>query len=307
MHPDVDVIVFNEAFMGGCFASGGQSLDFRDILSFYGFTEYTMTVGNVPKFPKVENGGVFIASKWPITRTRRHVYTYSERTTADSLSQKGTVYAKVEKNVGGETKNYHIFGTHLQAFERRNSSLVRVLQAQEMYNFKEEQNIPNGEAVIYAGDLNADQINDPEHAEEVIGELRGIVPPIVGEYQSSYNRGINDIFLNTPSTGSWIDYALYSSEHLIPTKSTLQVVRPRGQEPFRVCLNAIPPGYSYPESARCLRSKEITDLADHFAVMGTFDFGDGIWTTTPARKFYLTFFVPTVTLIVYQLQGHCKT
>ncbi|KAJ8044998.1 hypothetical protein HOLleu_07913 [Holothuria leucospilota] len=280
LHADVDVIVFNEAFMGGCFASGEAPLTLRDILEYYGFSEYTRTVGFIPTRTKPENGGVFIASKWPITKERRHVYEHSERTTADSLSQKGTVYAEIEKTVGNETRKYHIFGTHLQAFERRNSSLVRVLQAQEMYDFKEAQNIGPGEAVIYAGDLNADQINRPEHAEEVIGTLQAVVPEIVGEYQSSYNTGINDIFLDVPSDGSWLDYALYSAEHLLPSRSTLQVVRPRSRKPFRACLNALPPRHVYPESSSCLRSKEITDLADHFAVMGTFDFGDGLWTTT---------------------------
>ncbi|KAJ8044997.1 hypothetical protein HOLleu_07912 [Holothuria leucospilota] len=278
IHPDVDVIVFNEVFMGGCFATGSEQLTFRDILTEYGFTEFTRTVGIIPVPTQPENGGVFIASKWPILRERSRVFAAFERTTADSLSQKGVVYARIEKSVNSVNMRYHVFGTHLQSSERQNSSLVRILQAREMYEFQRSQNIPSSEAVIYAGDLNADFIADPTYADEVIAELKSTIPPIVGRLSTTYDRDNNDVFSDRSSGASWYDYAVYSNEHLQPTRTALRAIRPRAS-PFTVCFSAVSINPTYPDTRFCVTERTITDLSDHYAVMGTFDFGDGDWST----------------------------
>src|SRR5690554_355735 len=57
----------------------------------------------------IEDGGVAIVSRWPIEEQIQYVY--KEGCGADYLSNKGFVYARINKN--GE--NYHVIGTHAQA------------------------------------------------------------------------------------------------------------------------------------------------------------------------------------------------
>ncbi|XP_071504984.1 sphingomyelinase C-like [Diadema antillarum] len=274
LHPDVDVIVFNEVFMGGCFSVYNESMEeseltIRDILDQYGFIHYTETVGSPPQPPrKLENGGVFIASRWPILREDSFVYNESVPLTADDISGKGAVYVQIEKSVGGESKTYHVLGTHLQATQRANADAVRVAQATQMYELMRKQNIPAGEPVIYAGDLNAR--NGTQHGHDVISALHSEVPDIVGERIYTYD-GVENTLLN--STGqSWIDYVLYSTFHLQPVYATLEVVRPMSSQPFDVCMLSLSPFPTYPFSERCLLEISTWDLADHYAVLGVFDF-----------------------------------
>lgn len=278
--PEVDVIVFNEVFMGGCFASGDNQLTLRDILTEYGFSEHTRTVGFVPTPSQPQSGGVFIASKWPISRERLRVFEATERTTPDSLTQKGVVYARVDKTVNSETRTYHIFGTEMQSTNRRNSSLVRILQAKDIYDLMDSQPISSSDAVIYAGDFNADRIDDTDHVNEVIGELRASVPQIVGSISATYDEDKNDVFGDRAGSDAfWYDYVLYSDEHLQPNRSALRVLRPRAS-PFTVCMAAASINPAYPDSRFCATDRTITDLSNHFPVMGTFDFGDGQWSTS---------------------------
>ncbi|XP_072024488.1 sphingomyelinase C-like [Amphiura filiformis] len=271
LHPDVDVIVFNEVFMGGCFAD--DSLTIRDIIHEHGFVHYTGTVGEPVTPRKPENGGVFIASRWPIKVEKQHVYENSQKGTADAVSGKGCMYAQIEKTVDNQNKVYHIFGTHLQAQNGTSIDQVRVLQAGEMHAFMQDQDIPADEPVIYAGDLNADKINNVNHAADILMTLEANLPPIVGELDSTYDTEINDIFFEVDDYVAWLDYALYSDIHVHPTWSALEVVRPRYSEPFPVCMAAINPRHTYPDSELCFISKSIRDLSDHFAVLGVFDYG----------------------------------
>nr|XP_054759907.1 sphingomyelinase C-like [Lytechinus pictus] len=273
-HPDVDVIVFNEAFMGGCFSEfnstiGASILTFRDILTQYGFIYYTNTVGDPPQIPKLENGGVFIASRWPIIKEDNCIYTDSVMATADAISGKGAVYAKVEKTVDGTSMTYHILGTHLQATSRPTADIVRVSQAEEMHELMMKQNIPDDEPVIYAGDLNAR--NGTRHGNNVMQALDAAIPNFIGDRIYTYDGPENDLLVSNGT--SWIDYAVFSKSHLQPSSSTLEVVRPRSQEPFDVCMLSLAVVPTYANSERCLLNMTVTDLADHYAVMGVFDFG----------------------------------
>ena len=279
LQPDLDVIVFNEVFMGGCFAEN-DTLTLRDILHEHGFVYYTKNVGEPVSFPKVENGGVFIASRWPIKKEAQIVYKNAERGTADYFSGKGCMYAQVEKTVDLGSKTYHIFGTHLQAQNGSSNDEVRVLQAGEIHTFMLEQNIPADEPVIYAGDLNADKIGNADHAAEVLMTLQANLPQIVGEFKATYDTELNDVFFESDDSYQWLDYALFSDNHAHPTKATLQVLRPLSPEHVPVCMAAISPDHTYPDSDLCFISKRIRDLSDHFPVLGVFDYADEPESTT---------------------------
>ena len=275
LHPDVDAIVFNEVFMGGCFAIfnttvGASVMNLRDILVQYGFVYFTKNVGETRELPKFENGGVFIASRWPITKYDSVIYTSSVPLTADALSAKGSMYARIEKTIGEVTKTYHVLGTHLQATGRPTADEVRVNQSTEMHELMLKQNISPNEPVIYAGDLNCN--NGSDHAVDVIGALDATVPRRIGERIYTSDGEENDL---KDSTGkSWIDYALYSNLHRQPSSATIQVVRPMSPEPFEVCMTALATYPVYPNSSACLETTMTQDLADHYAVMGVFEYDD---------------------------------
>ncbi|XP_071963890.1 sphingomyelinase C-like [Antedon mediterranea] len=272
MHPEVDVICFNEVFMGGCFSN--SSLTIRDILTQYGFVYYTETVGTPTTILKPENGGVFIVSRWPIIRKAQHVYDNAAYSTTDFLSGKGAMYVEIEKTVKNISRRYHVLGTHLQAQERFETQSVRVAQAKEMYMFKRRQSIPADEPVMYVGDLNCDWVDTQNHAEDVINTLHSSEPERIGELNYTYDRSLNDVFPGTPiedKTSQWLDYALYSNEHLLPDSSSVQVIRPLAQ-PFEICSVSLFPGYRFPDEQRCRRTRVMSDLSDHFPVLGHFIF-----------------------------------
>ncbi|KAJ8045000.1 hypothetical protein HOLleu_07915 [Holothuria leucospilota] len=280
-HPDLDAIIFNEAFMGGCIAGfnlsySGEKLTFRDILHEYGFKYITATIGNPPTPRKFENGGIFIASKWPILEEDNVIYEATQPLTADDLSQKGASYAKIQKTVGSMSRVYHVLGTHLQATDNIGSDNVRRNQAREMHGLMLSKNIPPHEPVIYGGDLNADRFSDL--AADIFEILDASMPVIVGDQNYTKDKTINDIY-DGKGSQKWIDYVLYSNAHLQPSKlATVQVVIPKTDDPFGVCLDEVRvwPRPLFADNPRCRKTKNITDLADHFAVMGHFQYEEDV-------------------------------
>lgn len=289
-HPDLDAIIFNEAFMGGCIGGfnlsySGEKLTFRNVLKEYGFSYITATIGNSPTLRKFENGGIFIASKWPILEEDNVIYEATQPLTADDLSQEGASYAKILKTVDSVSRVYHVLGTHLQATDNIGSDNVRRNQAREMHELMLSKNIPPHEPVIYGGDLNADRLS--ELGADIFEILDASMPEIVGEQQYTKDKSINDIY-DGGSSQKWIDYVLYSNAHLQPNSATTQVVIPKSDQPFGVCLDEfrVWPRPLYSDNSRCRTVKNITDLADHFAAMGSFAYPEDveIVTTLPPSK-----------------------
>ncbi|MEU7647921.1 sphingomyelin phosphodiesterase [Streptomyces huasconensis] len=101
-----------------------------------------------------EDGGVTVLSKWPITRKEQYVY--KDACGSDAYSNKGFVYAVLDVN-GTKT---HVVGTHAQSTDpgcgSGEAAATRAKQFKEMDAFLDAKNIPAGEQVIVAGDLNVD-------------------------------------------------------------------------------------------------------------------------------------------------------
>nr|XP_054759906.1 sphingomyelinase C 2-like [Lytechinus pictus] len=294
MHPDIDVIVFNEVFMGGCFAPFNNTIEtsiltIRNILDQYGFIYYTDTVGVGEPFPKIENGATFIASRWPIVKNDSRVFDIAE---PYSWMAKGVVYAMINKTVAGQSVMYHVFGTHMQAFRTPNADYVRVAQATIIHDFMLEQDIGDDEPVIFGGDLNA-RLNTT-NGDDVVDALDATLPTIIGELNVTYDHENNDVFDENNDTNWWLDYVLYSRSHIQPEAATIQVVRPRMSTPLEVCSTAVSPFPSYPNSDQCVEIKNITDLSDHYAVLGTLQYRidfltpTDFQTTTDSGTGYLT-------------------
>ncbi|XP_070564894.1 sphingomyelinase C-like [Ptychodera flava] len=274
--PDVDVIVFNEVFMGGCFADSGKDLDLRELLRYHGFIYYTATVGEADcQFqvaPNVENGGVIVASRWPIL--------YEEETIFEHFVDidgmffcKGVMYAKIEKTVNEESRLYHVFGTHMQAYRGEANDETRVEQAKEIYEFMNTFDIPENESVIYAGDFNADAKANAQNAIDVMEAMHATVPRLIGDYDYTFDRINNDLRLENDSYVSFLDYVVYSNEHLLPDEetATLEVLRVR-DDWFDMCEQSPRRRHVYPNSEECMQTISVGDLSDHYAVRGILNY-----------------------------------
>ncbi|XP_077862277.1 sphingomyelinase C-like [Saccoglossus kowalevskii] len=291
--PDLDVIIFNEVFMGGCFP---EELDLLELLNYHGFIHNTATVGlDSCQFvdpPKVENGGVFISSRWPILYEEELVY--ESFTDVDgTFFCKGAMYAKIEKTIDDESQLYHIFGTHMQAYTGEENDKVRVEQAAELYNFMTTFNIPDDEPVIYGGDFNADSLANIQNAIDVLDELHATMPPNIGELQWTLDRIGNDFRRDNTSYRSWLDYVVFSYEHAIPEEATVEVLRHR-DEWYDVCMQAWPRRYVYPWADECKDVWTVGDLSDHYAVRGVIQYSREIPETSKA----CVNFISTCTLMV---------
>jgi PKD repeat protein len=169
-HADVsghDVLVLQEAF------SGHHTDELLRLLN----TEYpyrTRTVGDVT-LPDATftNGGVLIASKWPIVEAE-HVFRAKSGFWDDERASKGVIYGRVNK--GGV--RYHVFGTHLDAHNGDGDHDARRAQLLEMRNFALEQLQDDHDPVLFAGDFNIDKNLNPGGTYDLILErLEATLPP----------------------------------------------------------------------------------------------------------------------------------
>jgi len=253
----IDVIVFNESFVGVC----APGLRMSDMLAYYGW-HYSLP--RLSTWWKPSNGGIFIASKWPIVASQNMVY--EACSASDCLAAKGVQYAKIEKNVGGRSKTFHVFGTHLQGYRGTNVAGVRREQLQEMAEFVTQQRIPADEPVLLAGDFN---IRGPAGVsfQELVDILRVTVPTVVGGRRATMDVD-NTLFGRGPW---WVDYVLPSAIHQPPDTAAMEIIALKTEQEFAICAQArFRPFYVSPRSSSCARTVWVRDLSDHYPVIGRF-------------------------------------
>ncbi|XP_070566603.1 sphingomyelinase C-like [Ptychodera flava] len=266
---DVDVIVFQEVFMGGCFP---DSVSFADLLRYHGFLYMTKTVGT-QESAVIEDGGVFIASRWPIVGQHELIFEATHYGEADAFAAKGAIYAKVMKTVAGSTANYHIIGTHMQAQIGDVHDEVREAQAKEMRKFMQKQKIPFSEPVIYAGDFNCDILANRGHVRRVLNYMGAGIPKRVGKVKATFDPRKNDMFEDKSRAREWLDYVVFSTDQQTPLVATLEGIRLRAKKRFHVCKSGpFKPGYIFPNSPVCPKKRKVLDLSDHYPVLGVFIF-----------------------------------
>jgi len=272
----VDVIVFEEAFLTG--------VERRQLLRNLRRAGFPHATNVTTKVGKLTNGGVFIASRWPIVRKAHHVY--KNCTGSDCLAAKGVVYARVRKRIGRMSRDYHVFGTHMQAWPGAKESRLRVLQARELARFVASRRVGR-QAAIIAGDLNANLIGQRRHANAVLRAFGGILPRRVGRYQYTAHPSSNPLVGISGGAdkcskqyerrgtcpccpNEFLDYVVPSGRHLRPLRSTYQILRPKAR-PFPACMSAkVQPHHVEPFSPFCKKTKSVRDLSDHYPVLGSF-------------------------------------
>jgi endonuclease/exonuclease/phosphatase family metal-dependent hydrolase len=257
----VDALVLNESFSGTC--AGDVRL--ADLLASYGWRYHLPTIST---WWKPSNGGIFIASKWPIAVSQDMVYTACRF--PDCLAAKGVQYARIEKTLDGRTKRYHVFGTHMQAWGGAEAAAVRSEQAREVAGFIQRQGIPRTEPVLLAGDLNTRGPTNPQF--QVFVDLLGAsMPPIVGE-----RRATMDVDNTLVARGPWwVDYVLPALAYQRPLTAELEARALRTEQEFAICVEArLRPFYVGPHASACTKTLRVRDLSDHYPVIGRFEYAD---------------------------------
>ena len=231
-----DVLVINEAFDNSS----------RDILTANLLAEYPYNTGVVDEPTALEDGGVIIYSRWPITYSEDIVY--DECDGDDCLAAKGAMYAEVDK-LG---TSYHIFGTHTQAWPDAENVVTRQAQMAQLKAFVDSKNIPSDEAVIYGGDFNVEMTaNFMNEYDDMFPILNASIPtysgqPYTYDYEVSY-------YASSPYQ-EYLDYVMYENAHRIPDVATNNVI----------VLRSIADDMWH-----------MFDLSDHLAVQGRFVFPSG--------------------------------
>ncbi|MBI2569034.1 MAG: RICIN domain-containing protein [Candidatus Schekmanbacteria bacterium] len=214
-----------------------------------GYSYITENVGT--EGGALQDGGVFIASRWPIEVFRKMIYTDSVG--SDYHADKGAAYARVNKN----GRYYHVFATHTQAtyFYEDGShqpdspeyAQVRELQFRELATFIRAQDPDRGEPIFIAGDLNVDR-DSPEFARML--SLLGAGAPPASSRTAGGRMFTFDSANNTLKGGGEFDYepdAWYDHVLVIDNEAHL-----RGEN-IAVEVEAVS-----------------QDLSDHHAVIGRF-------------------------------------
>ncbi|MCL8016987.1 sphingomyelin phosphodiesterase [Streptomyces sp. AS02] len=198
-----------------------------------------------------EDGGVTILSKWPIVRKEQWVY--KDACGADWWSNKGFAY--VVLNVNG-TK-VHVVGTHAQSTDpgcaTGEAAAMRSRQFKAIDAFLDARNIPAGEQVLVAGDLNVDS-RTAEYASMLAdGGLAGAEARTGHPY--SFDTLENSIARDRYPDDSRedLDYVLHRAGHARPTVWKNDVVKEQSA-PWTVTSWGT--DYTY------------TNLSDHYPVTG---------------------------------------
>ncbi len=213
-----------------------------------------------------QDGGVIILSKWPILRRGERVFTAGTRSDPgcpgpnccrglDCLADKGVVYALINK----EGHCFHLFGTHLQASPEH--WRLRNAQMKVIERFIASQGIPHDEPVIIAGDMNIDRYDEVRY-DQLRRLLKARQPPLKATAPRTAGKiytfdGPRNDLNDNEGTQRYIDYVLYSVDHLPPRRAFNQVRIIRTPEPWRARF----------------WSNWRSDLSDHYAVLGHFGYG----------------------------------
>jgi endonuclease/exonuclease/phosphatase family metal-dependent hydrolase len=231
---DADIIVFQEAF-----DSLSREIIRKGLLPYFPYES-----GDPPKniFWKT-NSGLWVISKIPFLVVR-HLY-FIHGKGPDWFATKGAILIQAEKNSQG----FQVIGTHLQSdFGGRQAQKIRQLQyeqiRQELIEPYEKENVPQ----FLVGDFNT-MHHEPAHYEQMLNTLKVKQCALEGEHVYSYDHKKNDLIKGAGSPPQLIDYILYNHNALckLDAKMFINVFRKQWHAKF-------------------------TDLSDHFAVSGIFQF-----------------------------------
>ncbi|MFF8414718.1 sphingomyelin phosphodiesterase [Streptomyces omiyaensis] len=198
-----------------------------------------------------EDGGVTILSKWPIVRKEQYVY--KDACGSDWYSNKGFAYTVLDVN----GSRVHVVGTHAQSTDpgcsAGEAAQMRSRQFKAMDAFLDAKDIPAGEQVIVAGDMNVDS-HTPEYASMLADAGLAGADARTG-HPYSFDTALNSIaadrYPDDPRED--LDYVLHRAGHARPANWTNHVAL-ESTTPWTV--SSWGTKYTY------------TNLSDHYPVTG---------------------------------------
>ncbi len=210
---------------------------------------YQSTVVDLPNhsaLDPVQDGGILIVSRWPIETQDQFLFG-NNCNADDCLAYKGFKYCKINK-LG---VRYHLFGTHMDAFNDEVDVNIRKSQLQQAKTYIAGKSIPSNEAVLFGGDLNIDKIINKwgEYDSLWTPFFDAQAPVFDNPLNPSWNSQTNTYLSGTSDPAEYLDYVLPMKSNLLPTSAINQVT------PYRTIADAMWKKF---------------DISDHYGVKGTF-------------------------------------
>ncbi|KAG1707031.1 hypothetical protein DVH05_026227 [Phytophthora capsici] len=272
--PPCDIWVLTE-----CFDYRARDI-LLDKMSEAGYFFFSPTVGhkrmNKSNMRKLLNGGVLLASKYPILSVRVKLFE-GACAGADKLADKGVLYCKILK----DGMLVHVFSTHLQAWNDPLSRTMRKLQMDMVSNFMRAMDIDEvNDVVLFVGDLNVNYWLNKTNQEydEMLNIFEAKDPSVVhprklgnvsdsdkkesaAEFKHlrkySFDPRVNALAadgLSTDGSLELLDYILYSRTHRQPKTASSWVQPLTTTQPWM------------------WRGQPQFNLSDHFPVVSEFTF-----------------------------------
>ncbi|MBS1828898.1 MAG: endonuclease/exonuclease/phosphatase family protein [Acidobacteria bacterium] len=287
-----DVITFQEGFQ-----NSSRLALLERLRTQYGYTYFTGVPDHSPEvYDKLDflasiatNGGMFIASRWPIERIAFWRFSAKSQdglldtTGADAAAAKGVTYARILKF----NRRYHVFTTHLQAGPPEDEAAVRQAQLREMKQFADFQlaGASPDDGVIFSGDFNISMeadvgnyyyLTDALQADFIdaprpIGTSTGAVAQ-----RWTVDPNLNDITRKRGGGFEWLDYAFIARRSARPTRADYQVYQPENNFPY---IMEIKNTAELPWSQDPFFTQ---DVSDHGALHARFTFAPAANQVSPA-------------------------
>ncbi|CAK4070547.1 unnamed protein product [Aphanomyces euteiches] len=249
--PNVDLVVFCEAF------DGGAKIVLATEMKRRGFLYETRNAGSKSSMKAVDSG-VFCMSKYPLEEYDELLFG-SAAAGDDKIADKGAIYVQMRK--GGEV--IHVVGTHMQAWESDAAIACREKQLEKIAAWIEDKKIPRRDALIYAGDFNIDKTADTKEYGTMLGMLKAANPETrPGTSEHSFDPFTNILASKGKSSGGKLerlDYVMYGTEFRKPRSCWTQVL------PLKVQDGGWEDRSTY--------DNIVQDLSDHYPVLSEFHFG----------------------------------
>ena len=251
-----DVVVLNEAFI--------ETNVLESEFAKCGFAYHTAAVGS---WTAPCNSGIMIFSKHPIVEQNSIVFGMSNASGSDALAAKGVVHAEIVKStVEGIPCSFHVFATHLQAWNDPKSFSVRKKQLRILKGFVRQYCLSPLDIVLFCGDFNIPSRDSLQV--DALSSLNLVWPSFQGgcgtQLPTNELAGRDGGKFET-ECGDWIDYIFSSSEHRLPATG------------HGVSLWALPDfrsrdSFEVPWSRWTRTKKALTDLSDHYPVFCSLTF-----------------------------------
>ncbi len=242
-----DAILFQELFDDDVRASMLSQL-----AAEYPYQSTVVDIPNHSALDPVQDGGILIVSRWPIETQDQFLFG-NNCNADDCMAYKGFKYCRINK-LGVK---YHLFDTHMDAFNEEVDVNIRKSQLQQAKTFIASKAIPTSEAVVFGGDLNIDRITNK------FGEYDSLWTPFFDAQQPtfdavmnpSWNSNTNKYLASTSDPAEYLDYVLAMKSNLLPTVAVNQVT------PYRTIADAMWKKF---------------DISDHYGIKGTFTYNGSI-------------------------------